>query len=291
MAFLDEERIFEPRRVVGWALFTLSAGFVNAGAVMSCNNFVSHITGNVTNLAGAEAPLASHFILVIALFLAGAMLAMLINETLKARPKAAFAIPVVLSFLLLLSLSIAGKAGAFGVFGASTGMPPGAFTMMGLLAAAMGMVNASIATATNNQVRVTHLTGPVTDLAANIVRAVLDTGKGTRSELRWALLRFGKLVTFAIGAAIAMRLGPKLEYDVFVTAGLIMMVALGFTATPDATSTVRASGSEEGNVGLGDVVAEERESQARIALDEASASSVPQIRPIHAEDTTRNAAE
>ena len=108
--------------------------------------------------------------------------------------------------------------------------------MLGLLAAAMGMVNASIAAATANQVRVTHLTGPATDLAGNIVRAALGAGKGSAIEARWAMLRSAKLGSFVVGAALAVKLADDLQYDVFSLAAGILIVALGFTGAPEQPS-------------------------------------------------------
>src|SRR5262245_14608765 len=105
--FASESRVFAPRHVLGWTLFTLSAGFVNAGSLVACRNFATHITGSVTNLA-ADASVASDYVLVIALFIGGAMLGVLVAETLKARPKLAFALPVLISFTILVTIAVAG---------------------------------------------------------------------------------------------------------------------------------------------------------------------------------------
>ncbi|MBX3207336.1 MAG: DUF1275 domain-containing protein [Labilithrix sp.] len=231
--FATDERIFAPRHVLGWTLFTLASGFVNASAVMACKNFVTHITGNVTNLA-ADAPRATDYIFVIASFIGGGMIAVLVGETLKAKPKAAFALPLLGSFATLVGIAIAGKTGVFGGFGIDDHDNERAFIMLGLLAAVMGMVNASIAIATDNKIRVTHLTGPATDLAGNIVRAALGAGAGHAAELRWATLRFAKLAAFAIGAGLAVKSAGRLQYDLFAVAAGILIVALGFTGAPTA---------------------------------------------------------
>ncbi|MDF2692120.1 MAG: putative transrane protein [Labilithrix sp.] len=245
-----EARIFEPRYYLGWLLFTLSAGFVNAGTVVACKSFVTHITGNVTNLAGGSAlggtSLARDYAFIVGMFIGGAMLAVLIAETLRSRPKFAFALPVLASFAILVAIGLAGRAGSFGPFGADQDeMGPRAFTMLGLLGAAMGMVNASIANATANQVRVAHLTGPATDLAGNLVRAALGAGRGTGIELRWATLRFAKLGAFAVGAGLAAKVAGGLRYDVFIAAGGILIVALGFTGAPESNETTETSEATE----------------------------------------------
>lgn len=231
-SFDVETRIFAPRQVLGWTLFTLSAGFVNAGAVMASKNFVTHITGNITNLA-TDMQLASDYVFIVVMFLAGAMVGVLMSETLKSKGALAFCLPLLLSFLTLIGISMAGKAGVFGPFGAARDPGQRAFVMLGLLAGAMGTINASIAVATRNQVRITHMTGPVTDLAGNLVRAALGAGAGSATELRWAALRFVKLLAFAVGAAVAARASETLRYDVFAAGAGILIVALGFTGAPE----------------------------------------------------------
>jgi uncharacterized membrane protein YoaK (UPF0700 family) len=248
--FTLEKTIFAPRHVLGWMLFTLSAGFVNAGAVMACKSFATHVTGNVTSLA-SDASLGGHYAFVVAMFIGGAMLAVLVAETLKTKAKLAFALPVLLSFMLLVAIAIAGKAGVFGAFGGDRGVGERAFTLLGFLAAAIGMVNASVANATSNQIRVSHLTGPVTDLAGNIVRAALGAGSGTGTELRWAMLRFAKLASFAVGAGIAAKLSGTLRYDVFIAAAGILIVALGFTGAPE-TQEAATGEDERSDEGQGD---------------------------------------
>jgi uncharacterized membrane protein YoaK (UPF0700 family) len=220
-----DDRIFAPRQLLGWALFSVTAGFVNGAAVMACNSFVTHVTGNITNL-GLDG--TTHALLLVATaFIGGAMIAVLMAETMKGRGGLGFLLPLLISFLVLIAIAAAGKAGALGDFGAAPTTRPG-FVMLGLLAASMGMVNASIASATANKIRITHLTGPATDLAGNIVRAALGSGEGSRVELRWAALRLSKLFAFASGAALAARVAGPLQFDTFAAAAGILIVAVGF---------------------------------------------------------------
>lgn len=221
-----EGRVFEPRFVFGWLLFTLSAGIVNAGAVLASNTVVSHITGNVTALA-LDASLGVTLLVVIALFVVGAMLSTLLAESLSSRPVLGFALPITLAAALLVTTALAGKSGFFGVFGAAHKVTKLTFVMLGLLALPMGMVNAAVATATSNQVRTTHLSGPATDIAGNLVRGLLDTGKGKRAELRWAGLRFAMVVSFGCGGLVAAKLASALRYDVFVVGAGTLVLALG----------------------------------------------------------------
>lgn len=232
MRFATDEGIFAPRSLVAWLLFTLAAGFVNAGALLACRSVVTHITGSVTNLATDSSGGAC--ILIVATFIGGAMIAALVAEMLKARGVIAFALPILVSFAMLVGIGVAGGAGCFGPFGAEGEVDRRAFLMIAVLSAAMGIVNGSIANATANKVRVSHLTGPATDLAGNIVRAVLGSGERSRSELRWATLRLAKLLAFAGGAGLATRYAATLRYDLFLVAAMILVVALGLTGAPDA---------------------------------------------------------
>jgi hypothetical protein len=238
-----EAWLFGPRTVFGWLFFTAAAGFVNAGAVMACKSFVTHITGNVTSIA-VEPPRAASYALVVAMFVGGAMFAFLVAEMLRERGSLGFVVPIIASFLMLVGIALAGKAGCFGEFGVDSDFSPRAFMMLGLLAAALGMVNAAVANATKNQLRVSHLTGPATDLAGNVVRGVLGVGAGSAVELRWAMLRFAKLACFTVGAGIAAKVSGRLQFDIFVAAAMILVVALGLAGAPRASDEADA---EEGH--------------------------------------------
>ena len=60
--------------------------------------------------------------------------------------------------------AVCGMLGCFGPFG-STVETAGDFVMLSVLAFAMGLQNASVATTTGMIVRTTHMTGPVTDFS------------------------------------------------------------------------------------------------------------------------------
>jgi len=232
----SEEEVFAPRNVVGWLLFSLAAGSVNASAFMACRSFVTHISGTITNLGmDASSPeLAAEYGLVFGAFVGGAMLSVLTVESLPASRKNLVAIPFLLVFAVLVGVAIAGHAGAFGPFGAASNTETrGAFALLALLAGSMGVQNAAVALTTANTVRTTHLTGPATDFAANIVRAVLGRGLGTRRETRWAALRLFKMLAFAVGAGIAARYASRLDYHVFTMSAGFVIAAVGFTFAPE----------------------------------------------------------
>jgi hypothetical protein len=105
----------------------------------------------------------------------------------------------------------------------------------------MGMLNASVGAATANRIRVTHLTGPLTDLAGHIVRG--ETG--------WAVLRTAKLAAFIAGGALAAKLGDALEFHTFAAGAGLIATAVALTAfrpasRDQATLAKRASASTAG---------------------------------------------
>lgn len=263
-----ERHVFLPRHVIGWALFSASAGFTNASAVLACKTFVTHVTGTVTSLGiDVDTPeLALDYVLVVASFLAGGMLAVLVSETLSSRPKLAYALPLMGSFAFLVGIAVAGNGGLFGPFGVDP-IEQRTFAMLGVLAAAMGMANAAVAIYTRNTVRITHLTGPVTDLAGNIVRSVLGSGAGTRTETRWALLRTLKLFCFTGGAGLAARFASQLEFNLFAVAAGVLIIALGITGEP-----IRASAPATKTPRVRD---ESRRDESIRAEREPSPSSLP----------------
>ncbi|HEU4406345.1 MAG TPA: DUF1275 domain-containing transporter [Polyangiaceae bacterium] len=234
--FKTDDDIFTPRHLLGWVAFSMTAGCVNAGAFLACRNFVSHVTGVLTNLSldVLRPPLALEYALVLAAFVAGAALATLAAETWGGRRRAAYALPLALAFVALVAVALAGRAGLFGEFGAATSETGGqaSFALLGALAAVMGLLNASVALATANGIRATHMTGPATDLAANLVRGLLASGDAAARERRWGLLRAAKLTAFATGGVVAAANAARLEYDVFMVAAGMLVVALGLTAAP-----------------------------------------------------------
>lgn len=234
--FANEQELFAWRAVVGFTFFSLAAGFVNAGAFMACRSFVTHVTGTVTTAAiGApDAKLALQPLLLLVAFLIGGVLAVLTAETLRNKPRTAFAIPIVLVMAMLLAIAIGGRTGAFGDFGSdepATGVRP----LPLLLAVAMGALNAAVAVATSNAIRTTHLTGPATDLAGNLVRGALGAGAAAAREWRWALLRAAKIVAFGSGAFFAAKYASILAYDTFLAGAVLLGVATSLTAFTEAS--------------------------------------------------------
>ena len=216
MAALLENQIFTPRSIAGWVFFTAAAGFVNATALLAGDNVVSHVTGSVTAFA-TKPTVALEIGFIVVTFLMGGILASLAKE--KMSSWRGYALPPAGAAITLVAIGALGRFGAFGEFGGDDDVTNHAFPMLAMLSFAMGMLNASVGLATANRVRVTHLTGPLTDLAGHIVRG----------EKKWIALRGGTLVAFVAGAALAAKIGPRFEFDTFVAGAALIATAIGLT--------------------------------------------------------------
>lgn len=168
------------------------AGWVDAiGFVRLAQTFVSFMSGNSTRLASfASAPAAPKAVLlvcVLAAFVAGVIAGEGIAIRVSARGHAAA--------LLAESLVLFAGAGA--------AAPPSAlFAPALLLAAALGIQNASIHEAGGMPVALTYVTGTLVRLGRAIAGALVGRGRW-RAALPYLLLWLGMIVGAAGGAALA----------------------------------------------------------------------------------------
>jgi uncharacterized membrane protein YoaK (UPF0700 family) len=210
-----------------WMLLALAAGAVNAGAFVACERFVSHMTGIVSRIgldAGAWG-LMLEYALVLATFIAGAMTSVLaIQARVLHGKRPLHALPLLAVAVVLAAVGIAGHLGTFGSIAESVEELPD-FVFLCLLAFAMGLMNASVATSTALSVRTTHMTGPATDFGVHLAMAYLTTGEERKSALRLAALRGGKLVSFCVGAVLMIPAMRALGYLAFAAPAVLVLVA------------------------------------------------------------------
>ncbi len=192
---------------IDWFLLSFLAGNINAGGLLSCHTFVTHVTGFAT-LTGVELA-KSHFLASLAyltipgFFLLGAMISAYITEKniLLQTPKARFA-PVMLmvSAIMLITL-IFGKIGYFGIFGNPIKLKHD-FLLIALLCGSSGLINAAISSASASTIRVTHLTGLTTDLGIGFIRTLF--GKHPPNEIKKeqfrSFLRLATILSFILGS-------------------------------------------------------------------------------------------
>ena len=223
------DTIYSPRHIPSWLALACAAGAVNGFAFLSCENFVSHVTGTATRI-GVEwhhLGLAIEYTLVLVSFVIGAIASVLWLQARACQGKQPrWATPLRAVALLLAGAAIAGHNGYFGPFGGQTsGEPP--FVLLSVLAFGMGLQNAAVASTTGLSVRTTHLTGPATDLGIHLGTAFFAGGEQRREALKGAWLRGAKIVAFVIGGGLSLPLTEQLGYlALLAPASLISLAAV-----------------------------------------------------------------
>jgi uncharacterized membrane protein YoaK (UPF0700 family) len=230
------DTIYSPRHVPSWLLLAGAAGAVNGVAFLECEQFVTHVTGTVTRL-GLEWPhlgIAAEYAAVVVCFVAGAAASVVAIQARASRgERPRWATPLVSVALILAGVALAGWAGAFGQFGGMHIDDPPPAVLLSLLAFAMGLQNASVATTTGLAVRTTHLSGPSTDLGVHLGAALLASGTERRSALRGAALRGGKVVAFALGASLSLPLTGAFGYLALLAPAGFVLIAAALSFVPD----------------------------------------------------------
>lgn len=221
------QAVFSLRHLPSWLLLAFSAGAVNVIAFLACSRFVTHVTGTVSSIGmdASTVTLALDYAVVLGCFIVGAMSATALLEGRhyqKKRPL--FAVPLVLVSATLAVIGTAGQLGVFGTFGGSVEGPRD-FAFLSILAFAMGLQNAAVATSTGQLVRTTHMTGPATDLGVHLTTALYVDGDARRTALRHASLRAGKIAAFAIGGATGAALAHATGYGAFFVPAFVVLVA------------------------------------------------------------------
>ncbi|MBK8170574.1 MAG: DUF1275 domain-containing protein [Sandaracinaceae bacterium] len=220
------DAVLSVRHATSFMLLTMGAGAVNAGAFIACERFVAHVTGNVTRI-GLDASawvLMLEYVAVLVAFVVGAMLSVAAIQARAfrgERPR-----PGIPLLMVVATLCVAALAGYWGVFGPVGGHAekPTDFALLYVLAGAMGLMNASVASSTAYAVRITHMTGPATDLAVHLATAWYARGEERKLALRLAGLRGGKILAFVVGAALMVPLMHTIGYLAFMMPALFVLV-------------------------------------------------------------------
>lgn len=212
-----------------WVVLAFSAGAVNAAALAACQRFVSHVTGTVTRVGAdyGSAYLLLDYAAVLGAFVVGAMSSFWMLDGRRLRGKAPF---VGLPLAMVDDPRARGRARAVRRVRSvrQDGGDPGDFLMLGLLAFAMGLQNASVASTSGMIVRTTHMTGPLTDLSVALgaylsTAAPADLRERARAGI---VLRGAKILAFIAGALVASIAATRLEYLTFlIPAGFVAVAA------------------------------------------------------------------
>lgn len=206
-------------------MLAFAAGSMNATAAVAGERYVTHLSGNITQVGtelGNVGILFGDVILLIGTFIAGAIAAALcINARMHRHKRPFYALPLLVVVAITAAVALAGGAGVLG------DVP-----LLAALSFGAGLQNASVATSTGAVVRTTHLTGPATDLGAHLVDAAFAHGETRKHALEHALLRAGKIVAFAAGAFVGAILGVRLGYFALLVPALVTLVTTAISYLP-----------------------------------------------------------
>lgn len=229
------DTIYAAHNVPSWLLLAGAAGAVNGVAFLMCEQYVTHVTGTVTR-AGLEWPtvgLAAEYAVVFVSFVAGAAASVVhIQRRARKGKRPRWATPLVWVAAILAGVGVAGEWDAFGRFGGVHAADPPPVLLLSLLAFAMGLQNAAVATTTGLAIRTTHLTGPSTDLGVHLGVMWVASGDERRAAARGAALRGGKVLAFLAGAALALPLARAAGFLALLApaAFVLAATALSFTS-------------------------------------------------------------
>lgn len=209
------DSIYSTRHLPSWLCLACAAGSVNGFAFLTCEQYVSHVTGTMTRI-GLEWPhvgLAVEYAFIAISFLLGAISSVIwIQGRAYRGRRPRWATPLFCVALILAGTGLAGHWGVLGLFGDRVAADPPPFLLLCMLGFAMGLQNAAVASTTGLAVRTTHLTGPTTDLGIHLGVACFATGEERKAAVQGAALRGGKILAFIAGAGLSVPLGHRYGY-------------------------------------------------------------------------------
>lgn len=213
-----------------WFSMSFVSGFVNVGGFLSCQRFVTHVTGFAT-LSGIEFSklniLEGLGVLSIPIyFLMGVVISGYMTERMLAThsQQKRFAPVIGLVAIFLALAAVLGELDWFGKFGDPAVLRHD-YVLLAILCTASGIQNAALTSSSGATVRTTHLTGLTTDLGLGLIRAELRTlSTNQREKERLAnLIRLGFIASFVMGSAIGAGCFIKMQYLGFLIPSLVCL--------------------------------------------------------------------
>jgi uncharacterized membrane protein YoaK (UPF0700 family) len=225
----------KPLNFVLWFILAFQAGTINVGGFLTCQRFVTHVTGFATHfgvdLASGYYIEALSMIMVPSFFLLGCMTsAFLIDRRKFIRKQGLYTETFLFSagaFFVICILGVAGKLGSFGAISHSSSN----FILLSTLSFLSGLQNSMIGLASGLLVRTTHLTGITTDLGVGLMRMLYPNvdHHQRRTEFKMNLLRFGTILSFIFGSIFGGLAFLKFQYWGFLIPTIISSVLAHFS--------------------------------------------------------------
>jgi len=198
-----------------WFFLSFLAGSINTGGYLACHRFVSHVTGFATlsgiSLEKLQFLEAFGNLLIPLFFLGGVML----SAYLKLRGQKYSPVMGLVAFLLGIVV-LGGSLNWFGSFG-DPAQIKNDFMLLACLCGACGLLNGAITSASGFTIRITHLTGIVTDLGLGLVHAKLDNlTEEQKFQVKKAnLLRICTVASFIMGSLVGAFIYIRFQYTGF----------------------------------------------------------------------------
>lgn len=235
------DKVVPRKTYLDWLLLAFLAGHVNVGGFLSCQRFVTHVTGFAT-LAGIEI-FRLNFLGAIAIlsvpayFFAGVMVSGYLTEGNFARRVHGNRYAPVMGLVSAMLFLVAGLGTLkiFGTFGEPAQIQKD-YLLLALLCGASGLQNAAITSASGSTIRTTHLTGLTTDMGLGWVRILwgnLDAPH-RENERRANKLRVFTILSFIAGGAVGTFCYMWLSY-----LGFVVPACIAYYCAREAKGAVR----------------------------------------------------
>lgn len=212
-----------------WLLLAFQGGFMNTGGFLACHRFVSHMSGYGTYvgvdlgqgryLGAFEMAFAPLF------FLAGAIYSgWLVDRRIILQQEPRLERGMIVMAALNLFIYLGEFSGWLGTFGEPLVLQRD-FLLLFALCFACGLQNGLFTGLTKGQVRTTHLTGPITDIGLNLVKArTLERHDPERASLSMLnVLRVKVVLSFLSGSLIATLVFTQMTYEGFAVPAAISL--------------------------------------------------------------------
>lgn len=215
---LDREEFLQRRFLALWAMLGFQAGFINSFGFLTCQRYVSHVTGFGTQVGVALGEgdhwfavemFAVPFFFIFGSFLSSILTVVQIEK--KRMPRyhwVAASLPLYLAFLTL-----AGQMGSFGTFGEEM-LEFSDFALLFSLSFICGIQNGCFTTLTKGQIRTTHLTGISTDIGTDLARIWFGHQDPAERYLmkRANISRITTFAAFSGGAILSTWIDKRIGY-------------------------------------------------------------------------------
>lgn len=202
-----------------WFFLSFLAGSINTGGYLACHRFVSHMTGFAT-LAGISLESLQFLdalgtLLIPLFFLGGVMLSAYLTQKEYARKLHGQKYSPVMGLVAVLLgiVVLGGRLNWFGPFG-DPAQIKNDFLLLACLCGACGLLNGAITSASGFTIRITHLTGIVTDLGLRLVYTKLNklTAEQKTLEKNANLFRIGTIFSFIFGSLVGAFIYIRFQY-------------------------------------------------------------------------------